>query len=88
MHVLRGLWVVVLVAGLAFVGCGGGGDEGDEEMAPDTVTMEGALEETVEETGDVVEETGEAIGEGVEETGEAIGEGVEAVGDKVEDAAD
>lgn len=88
MHVLRGLGVGVLVAGLAIVGCGGGGDEGDDEMAPDTVTMEGALEETVEETGEVVEETGEAIGEGVEETGEAIEEGVEAVGDKVEDAAD
>lgn len=90
MHVLRGLGVGVLVAGLAIVGCQGGGDEGDDEMAPDTVTMEGegALEETVDETGDVVEETGEAIGEGVEETGEAIEEGVEEIGDKVEDAAD
>ena len=99
MHVLRGLGVGVLVAGLALVGCGGGGDEGDDEMAPDTVTMEGALEETVDETGaaveatgaaigEGVEATGEAIGEGVEATGEAIGEGAEAVGDKVEDAAD
>jgi hypothetical protein len=88
MQVLRVLGVGVLVAGLAFVGCGGGGDEGDDEMAPDTVTMEGAMDETVDETDDVVEETGEAIGEGVEETGEAIGEGVEEIGDKVEDAAD
>lgn len=88
MHVLRGLWVGVLVAGLAIVGCGGGGGEGDDEMAPDTVTMEGALEEAVEETGAAVEATGEAVGEGVEATGEAIGEGVEVVGDKVEDAAD
>ena len=77
MHVLRGLWVGVLVAGLAIVGCGGGGGEGDDEMAPDTVTMEGALEEAVEETGAAVEATGEAVGEGVE-----------VVGDKVEDAAD
>jgi hypothetical protein len=77
MQVLRALGVGVLVAGLAFVGCGGGGDEGDDEMAPDTVTMEGAMDETVDETDDVVEETGEAIGEGVEE-----------IGDKVEDAAD
>lgn len=88
MHVLRGLTVGVLAAGLAIAGCGGGADEGDDEMAPDTVTMEGALEETVEETGDVVEETGEAIGEGIEETGEAIDEGVEEVGDHIEDAAD
>lgn len=82
MHALRGLWIGVLVAGLTIAGCGGnGGDEGDEEAAPDTIVMEGDLEETVEETG-------EAIGEGVEETGEAIGEGVEEIGDKAEDAAD
>lgn len=88
MQTLRGFWVAGLIAGFALAGCGGGADEGDDEMAPDTVGMEGALEEAVDETGDAVEETGEAIGDGAEETGEAIEEGVEETGDKVEDAAD
>ena len=88
MHVLRGLGVGVLVAGLAFVGCGGGRDEGDDEMAPDTVTMEGALEETVEDAGGIVEEAGDAMGEGIEATGEAIGEGVEETGEAIGEGAE